>query len=95
MLRCDFSKVLEGKTVRGESMRRNASKANQVPDISYDLDGDGVVGQKDYFISKHFDHDRDERLDTRERAQAMQALKDGWLDSRSSQGSLSVRVCNQ
>ena len=30
-------------------------KREHIPDISFDLDGDGVVGPRDFFIGKHFD----------------------------------------
>jgi len=55
-------------------------RAEKYPHISYDLDGDGVVGQRDFFIGKTFDHDKDNRLNTGERAEAMHSLQNGWLD---------------
>lgn len=58
-------------------------RAEKYPDISYDLDGDGVVGQRDYFIGKSFDRDQDNRLNTGERAEAIHALQTGWLDQYS------------
>lgn len=30
-------------------------KRENIPDISYDLDGDGQVGGKDYFMARRFD----------------------------------------
>lgn len=36
----------------------------KVPHISYDLDGDGYVGGRDYIIAKQFDKDGDGRLNT-------------------------------
>lgn len=57
-----------------------ARRTNMVPHASYDFDGDGVVGQRDYFIGKHFDKDHDDRLDPGERRAAENALKNGWLD---------------
>lgn len=33
-----------------------------VPDISFDLDGDGVVGNRDLVIAKLFDKDGDGKL---------------------------------
>lgn len=53
-------------------------KAHLLPDPSYDLDGDGYVGGRDLVIAKHFDKDGDGRLNTAEKANAMQALKDGF-----------------
>lgn len=32
-------------------------RAEKVPHISYDLDGDGFVGGRDYVIAKQFDKD--------------------------------------
>lgn len=60
-----------------------ARRAEKYPDMSYDLDGDGVVGQRDYFIGKAFDRDQDNRLNTAERSEAMHALQNGWLDQYS------------
>ena len=34
------------------------------PHISFDLDGDGVVGNRDYVLAKLFDKDQDGRLNT-------------------------------
>ena len=51
-------------------------KAEKQPHISFDLDGDGIVGNKDYVISKLFDKDGDGRLNTSERAAADQAIRD-------------------
>ena len=42
-----------------------------IPDPSYDLDGDGVVSNMDLVISKFFDKDRDGRLNTGERKNAI------------------------
>lgn len=39
-------------------------KKSRIPDISYDLDGDGYVGGRDYVISKIFDKDGDGKLNT-------------------------------
>lgn len=57
----------------------HARQAGRVPDSTYDFDGDGVVGEVDYFIGKSFDKDSDGRLTTGERDQARQALEQGWL----------------
>ena len=37
-------------------------KKDNLPDISYDLDGDGVVSSKDYYLGKRFDLDKDGKL---------------------------------
>jgi hypothetical protein len=63
---------------RAELMQ--ARKRGRVPDPSYDFDGDGVVGQLDYFVGRSFDKDCDGRLTPGERRQAENALKDGFMD---------------
>jgi hypothetical protein len=46
-----------------------------VPDTTFDLDGDGCVGPRDYFIASKFDKNHDGTLDAEERREAMEALK--------------------
>lgn len=53
-------------------------KKDKIPHISYDLDGDGYVGGRDLVIAKYFDEDKDGRLNTAEKQNAMKALKDGF-----------------
>uniref|UniRef100_A0A7S4RK53 Uncharacterized protein n=1 Tax=Alexandrium monilatum TaxID=311494 RepID=A0A7S4RK53_9DINO len=67
-------------SVRTRSELQMARKRSTVPDPSYDFDGDGVVGQRDFFIGRSFDKDRDGRLTDAERAQAKQALANGFMD---------------
>jgi len=43
--------------------------------LSYDLDGDGIVGNRDYVISKIFDKNGDGKLDKEERIAAFDAIK--------------------
>jgi len=50
-------------------------KRDNKPDISYDLDGDGCVGGRDYLISKRFDNDGDGKLDAEERKAAEEAIR--------------------
>lgn len=50
-------------------------KLEKVPHISYDLDGDGFVGGRDYVVAKQFDKDMDGKLNQEERKNAMEALK--------------------
>ena len=45
------------------------------PHISFDLDGDGVVGNRDYVLAKLFDKDQDGRLNTQERRAADDAIR--------------------
>lgn len=53
-------------------------RKERVPHISYDLDGDGYVGGKDYVVAKQFDKDGDGKLDAEERKAALEALKNGY-----------------
>lgn len=50
-------------------------KKEFIPDISFDLDGDGIVGNRDLVIGKLFDKDGDGRLNTGERSNAMEAIR--------------------
>jgi hypothetical protein len=52
--------VNSGKKTRTELLE--ARKKEWMPDLSYDLDGDGFVGGRDYVISKVFDVDKDGKL---------------------------------
>lgn len=53
---------MSGKGYKTRTDLYAGRKAEQIPHISYDLDGDGVVGSRDYFIAKHFDKDNDDKL---------------------------------
>ena len=48
------------------------------PDLTYDLDGDGAVSQKDFFLAKQFDADKDGKLNDKELETAKKALKEGY-----------------
>jgi len=50
-------------------------KSDNLPHISYDLDGDGFVGGRDYVISKLHDIDHDGKLNAEERKAALEAVK--------------------
>ena len=52
-------------------------KLERIPDISYDLDKDGYVGDKDYFISKLYDKDNDGKLNEAERKAALDGIAQG------------------
>lgn len=56
-------------------------KANKIPDPSYDLDGDGIVCDREYFLAKCFDHDRDGKLNKTERSNALKALKGNYEEN--------------
>ena len=49
---------------------QNKRRTDYVPDISFDLDGDGVVGNRDLVLSKLFDKDCDGKLNAEERKNA-------------------------
>ena len=53
-------------------------KQANLPDISYDLDGDGVVSGKDYYLGKLFDIDKDGKLNSIEKAKALEAINSGY-----------------
>lgn len=55
----------------------NIRKSARIPDISYDLDKDGYVGDKDYFISKLYDKDNDGKLNEVERKAALNGIAQG------------------
>ena len=50
-------------------------RLEKIPHPSYDLDGDGFVGGRDYVIAKQFDKDMDGKLNAKERANAIEAIK--------------------
>lgn len=68
----------------GELDRRTKTKVDDErrlekrPHISYDLDGDGYVGGRDYVIAKQFDKDGDGKLNEKEKESAMAAIKNGY-----------------
>jgi hypothetical protein len=47
------------------------------PDISFDITGDGCVSSKELLIGLRFDLDRDGKLNEKERAAMMEALRQG------------------
>ena len=53
-------------------------KMDKRPDISYDIDGDGVVNDKDLVLAKHFDKDGDGKLNSTEKREALKALQEGF-----------------
>ena len=54
---------------------QNNRRKGFIPDISFDLDGDGIVGNRDLVISKLFDKDGDGKLNKEERKNAEDAIK--------------------
>ena len=59
---------------------KNTRKMDSLYDLSYDLDGDGVVGNRDLVLSKLFDKDKDGRLNSNERRNAEEAIRNGIDD---------------
>lgn len=68
-------------TGRTQRQLKDERKQINIPDISYDLDKDGFVSAREYFISKQFDKDKDGRLNTAEKANAMRALSSNYEDN--------------
>ena len=52
-------------------------KQERIPDKSYDLDGDGYVGGRDYVLAKRFDFDGDGKLNSAEKNAAFDAIRKG------------------
>ena len=75
-----WSKVSENnekKTRSGLLMQR---KTEQMPHISYDLDGDGIVGGRDLVIGKLFDTENKGSLTIKQREAAFKAIKEDNLE---------------
>ena len=53
-------------------------KKENIPDLTYDLDGDGFVGGRDYVIARRFDEGQKNYLTKEEREKAFQAVADGY-----------------
>jgi hypothetical protein len=64
-----------GNRVNSRTELIQKRKLEKIPDKTYDLDGDGFVGGRDYVISKRFDVDRDGKLNQEERNNALEAIK--------------------
>ena len=52
-------------------------KKEKIPDISYDLDGDGYVGGRDFVLAKRYDVDGDGKLNEIEKKNALEGIKNG------------------
>lgn len=57
-------------------------KAALMPHISYDLDGDGIVGGRDLVIATRFDKNRVGKLAADERETALKALREENYESK-------------
>ena len=64
-----------GQKVKTNTELQAARHAQKKPDISFDLDGDNFVGNRDYVIAKLFDKDGDGKLNKEERAAADEAVR--------------------
>jgi hypothetical protein len=64
------------KQTRTEMIARR--KKEILPNISYDLDNDGTVGNRDYVLARKFDQGAKNYLTNEERNTAIQAVKDGY-----------------
>lgn len=53
-------------------------KAQKEPDPSFDLNGDGQIGQREYFLASRFDENANGVLEPEEIAKATQAFKEGF-----------------
>lgn len=53
-----------------------------VPDLTYDLDGDGIVGGRDLVVAKIFDKDKDGRLNSTERLEAIRAINENKFEEK-------------
>eukprot|EP00747_Dinoflagellata_sp_TGD_P187211 gnl/TRDRNA2_/TRDRNA2_44754_c0_seq1.p1 gnl/TRDRNA2_/TRDRNA2_44754_c0~~gnl/TRDRNA2_/TRDRNA2_44754_c0_seq1.p1 ORF type:complete len:749 (+),score=117.63 gnl/TRDRNA2_/TRDRNA2_44754_c0_seq1:58-2304(+) len=66
---------------RSKTEMKQHRREQRIPDISCDVDGDGQVGQRDFFIAKQFSKEKENRLNTAEREQVVQAIENGWLEN--------------
>ena len=67
----------EAMTQRKLHLRRRTA---DLPDPSFDIDGDGHVSATDLFLAKRFDKDQDGKLNEKELKTAKEAIKDGYKD---------------
>ena len=69
---------IHAPTVKTRTELISQRKQAYIPDISFDLDRDGVVGGQDLVLGKIFDVDKDGRLNQQERKQAEDAISNGF-----------------
>ncbi|OMJ91605.1 hypothetical protein SteCoe_5866 [Stentor coeruleus] len=55
-------------------------RLNSIPDPSFDLDGDGAVGAHDLVLASKFDCDKDGKLNSQERENALKAISQGYAN---------------
>jgi hypothetical protein len=73
-LRAGFVESPRHPTVKSLRQER---RERSVPHSSYDLDGDGVVAPRDYFLARKFDRDKKHSLSDSERQAALEAVAAG------------------
>eukprot|EP00455_Lapot_gusevi_P030167 TRINITY_DN3238_c0_g1_i1.p1 TRINITY_DN3238_c0_g1~~TRINITY_DN3238_c0_g1_i1.p1 ORF type:complete len:382 (+),score=44.86 TRINITY_DN3238_c0_g1_i1:69-1214(+) len=73
-LQAKLATSVSGGPSRSQQEMQRVKKTASVPDASFDLDGDGVVSHRDFYLAKHFDRDQDGRLNEQEREAAQKAL---------------------
>jgi len=64
--------------VKSLTQLQQKRKAEFKADPSYDLDGDGFVSSREYFIAKIFDKEKKGHLTSQERKEAEDALRNGF-----------------
>jgi hypothetical protein len=67
-----------GQSITTKTLLEGQRLGEKRADPSFDLDGDGHVGDRDYFLSKHFDKDGDGKLNAKEKAEAVAAIQGGF-----------------
>jgi hypothetical protein len=70
----DLESRIPEKQTRTQLLERR--RKDIIPDISYDLDGDGYVGGRDYVVARRFDEGFKNFLVKKEKDKAIQAVKD-------------------
>lgn len=60
----------DNKTCVTQSMLKDHYRTRDRPGPSFDLDGDGIVSQRDYYLASNFDDNRDRKLNERELSNA-------------------------
>lgn len=73
-----YRKELDKPEVKSLSELKFKRKMKQRAPLSYDLDGDGMVSQKDYFFAVRFDKDGNGNLEPEEKAAAAEAMRTGF-----------------
>lgn len=74
----DSGKTETENTTKTQTKLFEDRRLAKIPDISYDLDKDGYVGTKDYFIAKQYDLDKDGKLNDREKEAAYEGISNNF-----------------